>query len=143
MFSAVELDYIKSLVESMRGQGYGYYIARTVSEQDNIYDAEIVFSTTKITASGLYDYSGISGVRYRVDSTTSYRDVTARVVPSSISGTYTVPENEFVYTNAEFFGATIQPDVRKLGGERNEQVGACVGLLALLVLVCIAIRVFR
>lgn len=143
MFTAQELEYVKALVETMRGRGYDYYIARTVTENNNAYDFEVVFSDKEITANGLYSYSGCSGVIYRVDSSSGLNNYDSKVQVSSFSGSYTVPQREFVYSNAVFQGGTIQPDLRELGGKASEGTQAGFFVSVLLVLVIIAIRIFR
>lgn len=141
MFTAVELEYITSLIESMRGQGYDYYIARTVTERDVSSDLEVVFSDSEIFADSLYSYRGISGYRYTVDSG-SGTDGVKRVNVTSITGTYTVPQTEHCYTNATFFGGTIQPDIRRQGGITIDQNTALLGAFVLSMLVIIALRLF-
>ena len=144
MFTATELEYIQSLIESMRGQGYDYYIARTDNERDNTADLEVVFSNQKITADDLYNYRGISGYRYTVDSG-SITDGVRRVSVIPISGTYEVPYSEHCYTNAAFSGGSIQPDIRQQGGVTIDQNTAflCVAVLSLLTLVAFRIFGFR
>lgn len=143
MFTQQELDFIKALVESMRGQGYDYYIARTVTEDNNSYDVEIVFSTVEIRATGLYGFADCDGVIYRLDSSSGRSDLNTKLTVSNFSGSYTVPSREFVYTNATFQGGTIQPDIRQLGGKASEGTQAVFFVSVLLVLVIIAIRIFR
>ena len=144
MFSAVEIQYLQALVETMRGQGYKYYIARTVTESGNDFDLEVVFSAKEITAAGMYQYQVRDGVRYRVDSSgSSTNNRSARVDVGTANGNYSVPVWEHVYTNAVFDGSILQPDVRELGGVTHEWQGAVPLLLALLVLVLFVFRVFR
>lgn len=142
MFTATEIEYIRSLIESMRGQGYDYYIARTITERDNTSDLEIVFSDSKITADSLYSYRGISGYRYTVDSGSSSTDGVRRVQVNSISGSYSVPQTEHCYTNAVFSGGTIQPDIRQQGGVTIDQNAALLGVSVLFLLVFVALRIF-
>jgi hypothetical protein len=143
MFTQQELEFIKALVESMRGQGYDYYIARTVTEDNNSYDVEIVFSTVEIRATGLYGFADCDGVIYRLDSSSGRSDLNTKLTVSNFSGSYTVPSREFVYTNATFQGGTIQPDIRQLGGKLSESNQAGFYLLALFLLVVVAIKLFR
>ena len=143
MFTAQELEYLNALVETMRGRGYDYYVARTVTESNNSYDFEVVFSDKEITANGLYSYSGCSGVIYRVDSSASVNYSDAKVQVSDFFGSYNVPQREFVYSNAVFQGGTIQPDLRELGGVQSESNQAGFYLLALFLLVVVAIKLFR
>ena len=143
MFTQQELEFIKALVESMRGQGYDYYIARTVTEDNNAYDVEIVFSTVEIRATGLYGFDNCDGVIYRLDSSSGRSDLNAKLTVSSFKGAYMVPSREFVYSNAVFQGGTIHPDLRELGGVQSESNQAGFYLLALFLLVVVAIKLFR
>lgn len=150
MFTAVEMDYVSSLVEQMRGQGYLYYIARTVTESGNNYDCELIFSKEEITANGLYSYRVTNGVRYRVDSS-GYTIGSGglggnngpRVSVATYSGTYTFQDTEFCYTNATFSGYSVQPDLRLKGGKVNENGTAMVYIVALLGLVLFFALLFR
>lgn len=150
MFTQVEMDYVSSLVESMRNEGYCYYVARTVTEYNNQYDCELVFSKEKITANSQTSYTVTNGVKYQVDSSGytiggsySSGNSGSRVVVSAFSGTYSFAETEFCYTNAEFTGYTLQPDLRRKGGGVYEttMATACIG--ALLVLFMFFALLFR
>ena len=44
MFSAQETQWLQSIIEAMHNQGYKYYLARTVTENNNEYDVLVVFS---------------------------------------------------------------------------------------------------
>lgn len=146
MFTAVEMEWLQALIETMYQSGYKYYLARTVTERNNNYDVVVLFSRSPITGNGLYSYTATDAVVYSYDSSGySYgsEDSGARVAVSSHNGNYTVPQYEHVYTNAEFSGATLQPDIRQTGGANNEPIQAVPLLVALLVLVLIGFRIFR
>lgn len=127
MFSDAQQRYIASLVATLRNE-YPYYIAYSdykanSSESPQLY---VIFSKDKITANGMYQYSISSGVCYaiRTNNYSSYYSNDARHTVSSYSGgTLDIPVYEWVYTNAEFSTASIQPDINKLyGGDYNVQL---------------------
>ncbi len=147
MFSAVENTYLQSLIETMRGQGYENYVARTITVSDNVYDVEIVFSEKPITANGLYSYTVDTGILYRVDSSaySQYQGGHARVVTADYSGSFVVPQYEFCYTNADFgTTAVVQPDITQLtvGGSNNVALWSCFGVLVAVWLTIIGFKLF-
>lgn len=110
-------DYVKQLVLSNRNE-YPYYIAHTctywgINNSGSYPTFKVYFSKEPFTASGLYSYVCPSDtVVYSVvggSANTNYHN--ARVSTSSYNGTLKIDEYEFVYTNAEFTGSTIQPDI--------------------------------
>ena len=149
MFTAVENEYLRSLVMTMSKKGYNHYLAYTVTDEtgNNTADMMIYFSKTKITGNGLYSYSVPTGsLRYRVDSN-GYSQTTntaARVQVSSAGGTVNIQQYEFVYTNAEYAGTSIQPDIKKLnGGETFENVQAIGILLGVVILTFVLWKLLR
>lgn len=146
MFTQTELDWVKALVETMRGKGYKYYVAQTVTENNNDIDVIVVFSKKSIGGDGLYRYTISEGVRYSLDSNgfSSYSGGGVRTTVDSFSGVLDISNTEFVYTNAEFSGSTIQPDLRTTGGGvTGESIQTGVFLLTLVLLVTVLFRVFR
>lgn len=152
MLSAVEMDYVSGLVEQMRGQGYEYYIARTVTENNVRWDAEVVFSKEEITATSTTRFTvPAESVRYRIDSSgftiggSSWGDSNdgPRVEMTSISGTYSFEDTEFAYSNATFIGSSVLPDLRRREGSTNENTHALLLVNALLVLVVFFALLFR
>lgn len=151
MFSAVEMDYIAGLIEQMRGQGYEYYIARTVTENDVRWDAEVVFSKEEITANSTLSFNVPAGsIRYRIDSSgytiggSSWSSSDGpRVEMTEYSGTYTFEDTEFAYSNAVFSGSSVLPDLRRREGSTNENTHALLLVNALLVLVVFFALLFR
>lgn len=151
MLSAVEMDYVSGLVEQMRGQGYGYYIARTVTESGNVYDVECIFSKEEITANSTTSFTvPADAVRYRIDSSgytiggSSYsQNDGPRVERTTFSGTYSFADTEFAYSNATFSGNSVLPDLRRREGSTNENTHAILLINALLVLVVFFALLFR
>lgn len=117
MWSDSYRDYVKQLVISNRNE-YPYYIAHTctywgVSSSASYPAFKVYFSKEPITANGLYSYvCPTDTVVYSVigsNANSNYH--TSRVSTSKYSGALNIDNYEFVYTNAEFTGATVQPDV--------------------------------
>ena len=127
MFSDAQQGYIASLVASMRDE-YPYYIAYSDFRYGDYENASIyvIFSKEKIISRGLYSYEVSSGIKYSLNTYnySSYNNNTARTLVTSFNGgVVTVPIYEFIYTNAEFSGSSVQPDINKLyGGDYNAQL---------------------
>ena len=144
MFSAQELEWIKALIETMRQKGYKYYVAHTITENNNDIDVVVYFSEQPITGNGLYNFTITGGIRYSLDSSGYYSNDSneARTKVSNYSGNINVSRTEFVYTNAEYSGTSIQPDIRQLGGVINETGQAVFHLVTLCFLVAVVLRFF-
>ncbi len=151
MFSAVELEYVAGLVEQMRGQGYPYYIARTVTESGTVYDAECVFSKEEITANSTTSFAvPAESVCYRIDSSgytiggSNYNQNDGpRVEMTEISGTYSFADTEFAYSNATFNSYSVLPDLRRREGSSGENTHAILLVNTLLVLIVFFALLFR
>lgn len=133
MFNSAQQAYCDSLIPAMRERGYSYYVAYTNTYTDNYYryepDLYIVFSEQKISASSPYSFTAPQGsimytIRTSNYSTNSNAVNTARVTSQTYGGTFTVDEYEHVYSNAEFSGSTIQPDILSKGVRQNEILNA-------------------
>lgn len=145
MFSDAQQRYLASLVASMRDD-YPYYVAysdfkNTGYDVPQIY---VIFCKEKITSSGLYSYSVPQGVKFSVitsnySSYGSSSNSERLSVTAYTGGSLSVPIYEWVYTNAEFSGVAVQPDVNSLyGGDYNAQIQTsnfflvCCGLCVLI-----------
>lgn len=144
MFSAQELEWIEALIETMRGKGYKYYVAHTVTENNNDADAVVVFSKEPVVGNGLYSFTVSEGVRYTLDSSgySSYQGGGARTAVDAYSGRLNVADTEFVYTNAQYAGSTLQPDIRMTGGVAYESTQTATILVAMLLLFVVFYRLF-
>lgn len=102
MFTSVELDYLRALINTYYSKGYKYYMCHTITENNNEYDMCIYFSQEKIEAFSDTYFDVVHGIRIYVDSSgkstysTGHRDVV-----SSFSGSVSVDKAEFIYTNAD------------------------------------------
>lgn len=145
MFNTAQTDYIKSLVPTMREQGYEYYVAYSdFDRSDNSSpDVYIVFSREKIDPQGLYVFSiPADSVLYSVNSSnysrTNGNDI--RVSITNYNGsTLTVDRWEHIYTNAEFTGFAVQPDITKGTEVQTNETLQAVGII---ISVCLLFTVF-
>ena len=125
MFSQVEIDYIKSLVNVYRDKGYMYYLAHTVTERNNEYDICIYFSKEEIGASTDDIFNVKNALVINIDSSsrndTNNSSIHSRdvLVNSNYSNTVRVNTAEFIYTNAVLSYTEnmfcINPDILKSG----------------------------
>ena len=145
MFTTAEEQWLKALIETMRGKGYKSYVAYTVTENNNDTDVIVIFSKETITGTGLYSFTVTDGVMYSFDSSgySTYNGSEARTSVGTFSGNLSVDQYEHVYTNAEFNGTTLQPDIRLTGGAAYETNQASFYILVLFFLVSVAFRIFR
>lgn len=125
MFTQVESDYLKSLINFYKKQGYDYYLAHTVTENYNNYDMCIYFSKEEIEASTDNTFNIKNAIVINIDSSSRNdnnntsvhsRDI---IVNSNYSGSLLVHSAEFIYTNA-ILGYTetsfcINPDILESG----------------------------
>lgn len=121
MFSAVESEYLRGLLNVYKEQGYKYYLAHTITESDNDYDFCVYLSQDKITSSApnKFNLSDNSIVIY-VDSSSrndnSYNPSTgSRDLLLVARGVIDVNVAEFIYTNSEvsynLIDNAINPDI--------------------------------
>ena len=117
MWSDSYKEYVKSLVESNRGE-YPYYVAHTctywgVSNSSSLPSFKVYFSKDPITATDIYTYVlSDNSMVYSVvggNATSNYHN--QRVTISSYSGTLVINDYEFIYSNAEYSTRSIQPDI--------------------------------
>lgn len=127
LFNTAQQDFLNTFIPTLRAKGYRYYVAYTNTNVNNYWgsntqpDIYIIASAEKITSSSAYRFNCSSGsVRYSVRtvnySTSNNAVNTERITCTSYSGNLTVDAYEHIYTNAEFTGSTLQPDI--LGGEQ-------------------------
>lgn len=125
MFTQVEIDYLKSLINTYREQGYKYYLAHTVTERNNEYDIRLYVSKEEITATTDDIFSIKNAVVINIDSSSRNdsnnssihsRDVISN---SNYNGVLTVHTAEFIYTNAVLdYSITtfcVNPDIMNSG----------------------------
>ena len=113
MLSTNELDWSKSLIGTMKEQGYSNYLIYSESNTNSEYDFYCIFSKSEITSSGLYSYNIQEGRRYKVNSG-GYRwnEANSMIETDTVNGNLNIPDYETVYTNAKFaVEGIVQPDI--------------------------------
>lgn len=140
MFSEIQRNYIQQLVLANKDK-YPYYLAYTNSNisQGSNYDTVnfyVVISDEPITASSQYVYE-ISGnsKRFAVKSgSASYSYHTERVQLLAAPSEVSINNYEFVYTNANFSGASLQPDLLVTNGlQQSHFDGFSIAILIIIV----------
>lgn len=149
MWSDAYRDYVKVMVESAHDE-YPYYMAHTCTyfgsgSSYNQPSFKIYLSKEPIVANGLYTYvlpadtlvySVIGG-----NASSNYR--AERVNVTTVGGIVSVDDYEFVYTNAEFETASIQPDILATSA-LSDSTFVAVGLILIVVLLATAVgRIIR
>lgn len=149
MWSAINSEYVKQLVLSNQDE-YPYYMAHTVTNlgtgsNSNTVTFKVYFSKEPITASGLYNYVLPSdSVLYSVcANTASSNYYNARVSTSAAGGNVAVNSYEFIYTNAEFSGNSIQPDITATAAVTQSHFDGFGVLLACILLSTVFYRLIR
>lgn len=143
MFTALENEYLKGLLNVYKEQGYKYYVAHTVTETDNYYDMYVYLSKDKITSSSpnRFNLSDNSIVIY-IDSSSrndnSYNSSThSRDTLFVYSGNLNVNLAEFIYTNAEvsysLIDNSLNPDILLSGVNSYDNKLFSYGLMFIVV----------
>jgi len=149
MWSDSYRDYVKTLVESNRDT-YPYYVAHTctywgVSSSSAYPSFKIYFSKEPITANGLYTYIfKDTAVVYSVvggNANSNYHN--NRVSTSSFTGSLKIDDYEFVYTNAEFTGQSIQPDLLSTTNVTQSHFDGFGVVLLIVLLVSMVVKLLR
>lgn len=125
MFTQVESDYIKSLINVYREQGYKYYLAHTVTERNNEYDIRLYISKEEIkaTTDDIFDIQNAIVINIdsssRNDNNSSSIHARDTIYNSNYSSVVTINKAEFIYTNAIVdYSSTmfcINPDIMNSG----------------------------
>ena len=105
MLSSLESEYLKGLISTYKLKGYGYYLAHTVTENNNDYDVCVYFSKSKIKAIDQNIFSIENGLKIYIDSSsrsynTSYNTPRVVLADNNFNATISVNVAEFVYTNS-------------------------------------------
>lgn len=128
MFSTAQQAYCDSLIPTMYEKGYSYYVAYTNTNTGSYYNYEpdlyFVFSKEKIVASSPYLFTASEDSVMYIVRTGNYSSSngavnTERVTTKSFGGSFTVDHYEHIYSNAEFAGQTVQPDILQQGVKQN------------------------
>lgn len=122
MFNQQEIDYILSLINTYRRQGYKYYVCHTITEDNNNSDIRVYFSKKEIKAVTSTTFDISEGIEIEIDSSSrndnSYNSsIHSRniIVSSNLTKIVNVHQAEFIYTNAVVSSSSvtiINPDLR-------------------------------
>lgn len=126
MFSAIESEYIKSIISSYMNNGYKYYIAHTITETNNPYDIALIFTNDKVEAICDYIYFVKNAVIIYIDSSNRNDNNYSLSVHNreyiyrgSFTGSYEIHEAEFVYSNIpvsyDITGTVLNGDIMTSG----------------------------
>lgn len=140
MFSEVQRNFIQQFVLANKDK-YPYYIAYTNTNISNIGGGDsvsfyLILSKSPITASSQYVYSIPSNSeRFAVRSgNASYNYHAERVTSLQPVTQVTINDYEWCYTNAEFSGVSLQPDVMITNGvEQSHFDGFAIALFVIIV----------
>ncbi len=118
MFSQVEIEYLKGLVNVYRSKGYNYYLAHTITDNSSIndYDMCVYFSKEKIESVTDNYFEVRNGIQLYVDSSSkgSYNTNASDKV-SSFSKHIEIDPAEFIFTNAisefSYTSTCLNPDI--------------------------------
>lgn len=145
MFSNLEEDYILSLINTYKKEGYNYYLCHTVTDYNNVYDVTLYFSKKEILAYDNYTYSVEDGIVLFLDSSSrndnSYNPSTnERIVlsNSNYNGIVYINVAEFVYTNCKLNYKTntdvVMPDLT-LNNADSISAKSCFNVLVIFVVI--------
>lgn len=123
MFSTAQQAYIDALLPTYAKAGYKYYVVYTNSLYSGSYysssapDLYFVFSKDRITGKTGYTYTFegdcifVSVRSGNYSSSSSANNSDRLTVEGYTDRTLTVDSYEHIYTNAEFTGTTLQPNI--------------------------------
>ena len=145
MFTQVEENYIKSLINTYKKEGYKYYLCHTVTENNNDYDICLYVSKEEIKAVTSASFDVTNAVKIYIDSSsrndsgynpsTHTRD---RVDESNLSTIVIVDDAEFIYTNAtcnyDMTSLPVNPDLFLQGTDSYSSMFLTVTCIVVLVI---------
>ena len=123
-------------VISHYSKDYPYYVmcTNTSKNNNNYYSqwgATIYFSKDEVTANNAFSFTADSWLCVTVySSNANYNDLSARVFTSNKSGTITINEYEYLYSNVDSpFAYSTVPQPTYYSAYQNEQNFALFGIL--------------
>lgn len=157
MFTQVEENYIKSLINTYKKQGYDYYICHTVTENDNNYDIYMYFSKEEIKAVSNTTFDLTNAIYIQLDSSnrndSGYNASThsrTRLINSKVNSIIEINQAEFIYTNAinsyKTETTVLNPDLMLQGSNSYGSVlfmGICIIVLFITFLYTFISNIFR
>lgn len=142
-------DYVKAVVEASHEE-YPYYMAHTctyIGTGSTVGQPafKIYLSKEPITANGLYTYLLPSDtlVYSVIGSNANSTNSSPRVRVTTASGTVGVNEYEFVYSNAEYSGNSVQPDLLAASTATQNHFDAFSLILLVILLGALVVKLFK
>lgn len=122
LFTQVEENYLKSLINTYKKQGYDYYLCHTVTETDNNYDIYLYVSKEEIKAVSTTRFDLTNAISIKIDSSSrndnSYNPSTHSrdyIENNNLTTSLEINQAEFIYTNAicsyETTSGCLNPDL--------------------------------
>ncbi len=149
MWSDSYRDYVKALVESNRSE-YPYYVAHTCTyigsgSSYNNPSFKVYLSKEPITASGLYTYvlPDDTIVYSVIGSNANSNYHSNRVSTSTVRGSLNIDKYEFIYSNAEYQTAAIQPNLTVSNNVSAVDFQAVSLILIVLLLASATVKLFK
>lgn len=116
MLSIQEQEYVRSIINTYKKQGYDYYLLVTNSDTNNTIDIYLYFSKEEIKALDKNLFAIKNGIEVNIDTSYSYNR--SNVLSSYVSIAYdtiVVDRTEYIYSNCLYdYKATsdvIYPDI--------------------------------
>lgn len=130
MFSQIEENYIKALINTYKKQGYKYYLCYTITEpnNNNEYDICLYISKEEIKAINSNTFDLTNAICIQIDSSSrndnNYNPSTHsrdKIANSNVTNIIEVHQAEFIYTNASYnYNETnicVNPDLLLQGSD--------------------------
>ena len=145
MFTQVEENYIKALINTYKKQGYNYYLCHTITETNNNYDICLYVSKEEIKSVSSTTFDLTNAIGIYIDSSqrndnnynlsTHTRDL---MFDGNITTIVSVNQAEFIYTNATYTytesSTVINPDLLVQGSESVEMF-TMVGVIQIVLII--------
>ena len=104
MLSVQELEYVTSLINTYKFQGYKYYLCSTNSDTSNLTDIYLYLSKKEIKAINNSIFTIDNGIVVKIDDSYRYneKNKVLTIENSVVGNVFTIDEYEYVYTNCKY-----------------------------------------
>ena len=123
MLSVQELEYVKSLINTYKKQGYNYYLLTTNSNNDVSADIYLFLSKEEIKALDDVTFSIVNGIKINIDYSYRYNEnpYILTMFDTVENNVYIIDKHEYIYSNCSYnYKATtsvIYPDILLSGSD--------------------------
>lgn len=117
MLSVQEEDYVRSIINTYKKQGYDYYLCYTNSDSNVSTDIYLYFSKEEIKALDDNIFSIKNGINVNIDTSYRYNDHpnVLTMFNDTVNNTVIIDKTEYVYSNCSYdYKSTehvIYPDI--------------------------------